>query len=165
MFHLNIWWKNVQTRYKDLLWFNGYIHFTCVECYRIDFRQKVNAHYVWYLHFHLDQIKDILELVLPSFHTKRTPLGRYSKDPIRVICPGCVDFFTTYCYFDHRLLQLAWPSHCIWKCLYQTRKVGGNVFVCYWYQYCLFLSFCYWIPELFLQCSIFLEFFYFSPIL
>jgi hypothetical protein len=30
----------------------------------IDFRQKLQAHYVWYLHFHLDQIKDFLELDL-----------------------------------------------------------------------------------------------------
>ena len=26
------------------------MHFTCVECKMIDFRQKVHAHYDWYLH-------------------------------------------------------------------------------------------------------------------
>ena len=27
----------------------------------IGFRQKVHAHYAWYLRFHMDQIKDFLE--------------------------------------------------------------------------------------------------------
>ena len=30
----------------------------------IDFQQKAQAHYVWYLRFHLDKIKDFLELDL-----------------------------------------------------------------------------------------------------
>jgi hypothetical protein len=39
------------------------------------------------------------------------------------------------------------------KCLYQTSKVGGHVFVCLGYRFFLFLRFWYWISELFVMSS------------
>ena len=41
------------------------------------------------------------------------------------------------------------------RCMYQERKVRGHVFVCWGYQFCLFLRYCYLILELFRHCSIF----------
>ena len=41
------------------------------------------------------------------------------------------------------------------RCMYQERKVRGHVFVCWGYQFCLFLRYCYFILELFRHCGIF----------
>ena len=52
------------------------------------------------------------------------------------------------------LIKLVKLRHSLLKCLYQTRKVGGRLVVCWGCRLWLFLRFFYWILKLFRQCGI-----------
>ena len=66
----------------------------------------------------------------------------FSLTDLEYIDWNCVSFTHIY----HFYLLLKWVK--------QARKVGGHVFLCKGYWFCLFLLF-YWILELFWQCGIF----------